>query len=290
MSTTPATLPGPNVAHFLKLTETNYLNWLRQMRPFLHGHNLWKYVDGSCPAPSPTLTIDTGASASASPPPNPAYAKWFQEDQLVVSYLTTTLTEPILSVTVGHDTSKAIWDCLQQYFSQQSVANAANFRFQLLDMNKGAQSVSAYLQHAKSLSDSLAAINEPVSNADLVTATFRGLGPSYAMIVTAILNFPPLPSFTELRSRLLSFESQTGRASINTTAPTTALFSSQTPHAFRSPSRGSYRGNHNSRFNNRGSWSCRGRGFGTPILALGLLHLVVVPMVVPFGLPLKLVY
>jgi hypothetical protein len=74
------------------------------MRPFLHGHNLWKYIDGSCSAPSLTLTT----TSSASPQPNPAYAKWFQEDQLVISYLTTTLTEPILSVTVGHETSKAI--------------------------------------------------------------------------------------------------------------------------------------------------------------------------------------
>lgn len=86
------------------------------------------------------------------------------------------------------------------------------------------------------------------------------------LLVTVILNFPPLPSFTELHSRLLSFESQTCRVSTDSHTPITALFSSQTPHAppynhaFRSASRGSYRGNRNGRFNNRGSWSSRGRG------------------------------
>lgn len=80
-------------------------------------------------------------------------------------------------------------------------------------MSKGAKTINEYLQHAKSLADSLTAINEPISNADLVTATLRGLGPDYAMLVTTILNFPPLPMFSNLCARLFSFESQTARAS-----------------------------------------------------------------------------
>ena len=76
-----------------------------------------------------------------------------------------------------------------------------------MDMTKGTKIAYAYLQHAKSLSDSLVAINKPISSSDLVTAVLRGLGSDYAMIVTAILNFPPLPKFEDLRARLLSFES-----------------------------------------------------------------------------------
>jgi hypothetical protein len=210
MASASSQLPGPNVAHFLKLTETNYLLWLKQMRPFLVGHNLWRFVDGSYSAPN---EFTTPATATAPAVPNPAYSTWHQADQLVVSYLTTTLTEPVLAMTVGSTTSHEIWECLRQHFAQQSIANAANIRFQLLDMSKGAKTINEYLQHAKSLANSLAAINEPVSNADLVTATLRGLGPDYAMLVTAILNFPPLPMFSDLRARLLSFESQTARAS-----------------------------------------------------------------------------
>jgi len=110
-----------------------------------------------------------------------------------------------------------VWSCLQQNFSQQSLANATNLRFQLLSGN---QSISQYLQHAKNLADSLAAINEPVSNVDLVTSVLRGLGPDYAMLVTAII--PPLPSFPDLRARLLSFESQltTQIPSSNSSHPT----------------------------------------------------------------------
>ncbi|KAK0589348.1 hypothetical protein LWI29_013036 [Acer saccharum] len=133
-----------------------------------------------------------------------------------------------------------------------------------MDMNKGTKTISEYLQHAKSLSDSLAAICEPVSATDLVTAVLRGLGPDFAMIVTAILNFPPLPRFEDLRARLLSFESQLLRT--NPTAShgdATALVAarSSAPTAnFTSGSssgRGSFRGN--GRYGRRGNFRGRGR-------------------------------
>lgn len=40
----------PNVAHFLKLTNSNYLKWLSLLQLFLSGHDLFKYVDGSAKA------------------------------------------------------------------------------------------------------------------------------------------------------------------------------------------------------------------------------------------------
>ncbi|BFG20589.1 hypothetical protein CerSpe_068630 [Prunus speciosa] len=142
--------------------------------------------------------------------------------------LRATLTEPILAQVVGLDTSLAIWECLQQHFSQQSLANATHLRFQLFSINKGSKSISEYLSHAKSFANQLAAINEPMTSTDLVTSVLRGLGPDYAMLVTAILNFPPLPPFSDLRARLLSFESQQAFSTLTTSpAPSpTAFFSS----------------------------------------------------------------
>nr|XP_028956541.1 uncharacterized protein LOC108171548 [Malus domestica] len=101
-----------------------------------------------------------------------------------------------------------IWDCLQQNFSQQSLANRAQLKFHLFSITKGTKLISDYLAHAKNLADQLTAINDPVSNSDLVTFVLRGLGPKYGMLVTAILYFPPLPSFSDLCARLLSFEAQ----------------------------------------------------------------------------------
>ncbi|KAK0601255.1 hypothetical protein LWI29_022481 [Acer saccharum] len=265
-ASSPSGPSGPTVANFLKLTESNYLLWTAQLRPFLIGHGLYHYMDGSAPAPTPVVFLADDGSAS----PNPAYLKWFQQDQLVVSYLVATMTEPMLSLIVGKATALEMWSCLKDNFSQQSVANATNTRFQLMDMTKGTKTISAYLQHAKSMFDSLAAICEPVSSTDLVTAVLRGLGSEYAMIVTAILNFPPLPRFEDLRARLLSFESQLQRSKPADSGSTTAFVATQssspTANITQGTSYGRGQSRGNGRHNRRGNFRGHGRAswYSTP--------------------------
>ncbi|KAK0570558.1 hypothetical protein LWI29_003180 [Acer saccharum] len=215
---------------------------------------LYHYVDGTAPTPSTLLptAATTDADTIAVPVPNPAYLKWFQQDQLIVSYLVSTLTEPMLSLIVGKTDALNMWTGLKDNFSQHSVANATNIRFRLMDMSKGTKTISAYLQHAKSLFDSLATINEPVLTTDLVTTILCGLGSNYGMIITAIFNFPPLPKFEDLRTRLLSYESQllhTKPTDVNSTtalvtvqSPSPAANFTQTPSSGRGKHRGSGRG------------------------------------------------
>lgn len=76
----------------------------------------------------------------------------------------------------------------------------------LMSLTKGSQTVSEYLNQGKPLAYQLTAIQDPVSLTNLVTYVLRGLGPDYSMLVTATLFFPPIPSFLNLHTRLLSFE------------------------------------------------------------------------------------
>ncbi|KAL8105399.1 hypothetical protein AgCh_029267 [Apium graveolens] len=146
--------------------------------------------------------------------------------------INSTLSSPVLALVVGLKTSKDVWDCLQQNFAHQSIANATQLRFQLLSMTKGDKSITEYLQFAKIISDSLAAINQPVSPTDLITCVLRDLGPDYSMLVTTIINPPPLPSFSTLRTRIVTFESMNIKPStidLPSANPTTALLSANTP-------------------------------------------------------------
>ncbi|KAK0603781.1 hypothetical protein LWI29_008575 [Acer saccharum] len=251
-------LPGPTIDNFFKLSESNYFLWTAQLRPFLIGNGLYHYVDGTTPTPSHSLPVADNVASG----PNPDYLNWFQQDQLVVSYLVAIISEPMLSLIVGKTTDLEIWTYLKDNFSQQSVANAANIRFQLMDMTKGTKTISAYLLHAKSLFDSLAAICELVSSTDLVTAVLRGLDPDYAMIVTAILNFPPLTRFEDLYACLHSYESQLLRTKLADSKSTTALIPTQssTPTANITHGPSSDRGQScgNGRHGHRGY--SRGRG------------------------------
>lgn len=114
----------PNSSHFIKLTNSNYLLWLSQIKFFLIGHDLWKFVDGTHPQPSatrtlPTIDVDTTTTATLILP-NPAHALWYQHGQLLISYLTSTLSEPILHLIDGCNIARDIWDSLQCHFSQSS--------------------------------------------------------------------------------------------------------------------------------------------------------------------------
>nr|XP_008389006.2 uncharacterized protein LOC103451371 [Malus domestica] len=121
--------------------------------------------------------------------------------------LRATLTEPVLSLTVGLSTSREIWEHLRKKISQQSIANSTHTRFQLLSLHKGTKIISDYLGLAKHLADQLASIGQPVQNDDLVTYV-NGLGPEYEILVLALTNFPYLPTFNDLRARLLVYESK----------------------------------------------------------------------------------
>ena len=165
------------------------------------------YVDGSIPAPASTITTAATETTAAASAPNPEYVKWFKTDQKLVSILSSSITESVARHTIGYETSKEIWDCITNHFAQKSEASATSLKLQLFDLKKGSQTVDAYFQQAKSIADSLASINQSVSDTDLVVATLHGLGPDYMMLRTA-LSTQKLPNFSELRGRILAFDAQ----------------------------------------------------------------------------------
>ncbi|CAM8973909.1 unnamed protein product [Rhodiola kirilowii] len=214
--------PTQTTAQFTKLNETNYLTWLRQIKPYLHGQKLWGYVSGSILEPKATITVDATDTSPATELPNPAHDEWFTIDQQIVSLLTTSLTDNVSQLTIGFDTSKAIWDCLSRHFSQQSTASAASLKLQLLELQKGSKTVDEYIRHAKSIADALSSIGKPVPEEDLVLSTLHGLGSDYLMLRTTLTQGASLPSFSDLRARILAFDAQR-TDSVSSSSVVTAL-------------------------------------------------------------------
>lgn len=76
-----------------------------------------------------------------------------------------------MSQVLGLKTSREVWASLENAFAQQSQARVMH---QLQSLKKGSMSVQDYLQTIKSLADSLSAINQPVSDPDLVLYALGG--------------------------------------------------------------------------------------------------------------------
>ena len=98
-----SSLPS-SISHQLpiKLSSHNYLLWRAQILSLLNSHDLTKFIDGSYPAP-PKLIDEQ---------PNPAYALWFRQDQLVLSWIIGSISETFVAQVVSASTSHLAWSKL----------------------------------------------------------------------------------------------------------------------------------------------------------------------------------
>ncbi|XP_074302516.1 uncharacterized protein LOC141634121 isoform X2 [Silene latifolia] len=177
----------------------DYLPWRTQFESFLVSHGLLGMIDGSIPIPS-TYTFDVNHNQVI----NPEYSYWLKLDQTVRSWIFATLSRDTLVEVHDVRFSASIWERLQVRFMSASMARSMELKRLLSNMSKDEnQSMEHYLREIKLIVDSLAAINSPVSNQDLLQYVVQGLGSDYETLVTVITQFPGSITFDDLRARLL---------------------------------------------------------------------------------------
>ncbi|KAK6116468.1 hypothetical protein DH2020_049761 [Rehmannia glutinosa] len=188
----------------VKLTETNYLVWKQQIWAAIRGYGLEGYLTGGIPTPEEFITDTTKGQKTV----NPSFMLWNRQDQLLASWLLSSLSESILISTVGLSTSKEIWECLQTTFASQNQAKLMQYRLQLQTIRKGGLQMKEYLNKIKSCCDLLGSAGEPVSQRDQLMYILSGLGPEYnSVVVSATSRLEPW-SLSELHALLLSFENR----------------------------------------------------------------------------------
>ena len=178
----PGILPlmqsGFNITHFLniKLDKGNFLVWRSQFLPILKLHDLEGLVDGTSLCPTKFLPSST---SNAIPTLNPDYIKWMKMDQMLLCWLISSLTEPVLAHVVGLTTSREVWCSLERIFSSSSRARVQQLKYQLHTVKMATSSMAEYIQSVKSIVDNLAAVAHPVADFDLVSTLLSGLSSDY---------------------------------------------------------------------------------------------------------------
>uniref|UniRef100_A0A2N9G8U7 Reverse transcriptase Ty1/copia-type domain-containing protein n=1 Tax=Fagus sylvatica TaxID=28930 RepID=A0A2N9G8U7_FAGSY len=174
--------------------------------PYLKGQHLFGFIDGSRPAPSQFLASQISDSASAAP--NPDFQAWHLQDQLIMSALISSLSENILAHIVKCGTSREVWLTLERMFTSQSRARTMQIHYQLATLKKGDSSVADYFHKFTGLADTLAAIDHPLHDFELVSFLLAGLGPDFDSFVTSVkIRADPI-SLEDLYGHLLSHELQ----------------------------------------------------------------------------------
>ncbi|KAJ4818128.1 hypothetical protein LUZ62_030694 [Rhynchospora pubera] len=200
-SSTPDSLILLNLPISTKLNLNNFLAWQSQIVPLLHGYDLFKYVHSPTP-PDPTITVGTAVQL------NPSYVQWQKQDQLLLGWIRSSLSEPLLAQVVSCTTSASLWSMLHRTFSATSRARLVELQQQLQGITKGVSTCVEYIRKLRSIADELAFIGAPVPEAELVNYTLRGLGSDFNPLVLAVTARSDPISLPDLHSLLLTSETR----------------------------------------------------------------------------------
>ena len=210
----------------IKLTTTNYLTWSALFAPIFRRYNLTGLIDGSMAAP-PQFTLNSSGNRIL----NPAYTSWYENDQNILIWINSTLSESLIPYTVGVNSARELWAKLESRLATASQSHIHELRSRLRNITKGESTAAHYLQQIEAIADALASAGSPIDDSDLISVTLHGLPPEYDSFVDAIQFHLGSTTIDELHGLLLSKEIQLANRHLVETART-LLVASKVPHIY----------------------------------------------------------
>ena len=198
-------IPAINQMVTVKLSGDNYLLWTTQLFPCLRTHQLLGYIDGTYARPA-SIINQSGADGIAHPVINPEFNRWYQQDQLVMSGILSTLTEGVLAQVAGCTTAREVWCAIERAFAASSRAQIMQIRMQLATIQKKDLSVNEYFRKVKGLADTLAMIGKRLEDDEVIAYMLRGLGSEYDPLVTSLTTCVDAVTISDVYAHMLSYE------------------------------------------------------------------------------------
>jgi hypothetical protein len=110
----------------------------------------------------------------------------------------------VLHLVVDCPTSCSVWHTLEQALASTSNSHIMQLHDSLQDLRQGDDSVTQFLQKAKTLFDELAATGRPISLTNFNLYVFRGLREEFKdLVISLVKRADPLP-YADLLSHLLT--------------------------------------------------------------------------------------
>ena len=119
----------------IKLTNNNYLLWRSQVIATINANDLEDLIDSSKSPPS-RVAINIDSDQTVITTPNPQFQIWRRNDQQLMSWLLSTLSEEVLSAVVGARSSLEVWQILVAQFGARSRARVLHLRTQIQTTRK----------------------------------------------------------------------------------------------------------------------------------------------------------
>nr|XP_012466494.1 unnamed protein product [Gossypium raimondii] len=187
----------------VKLDEGTFLQWKQQVRFIVNGYNLFGFLDGSGSAPSRFVQASDGALVL-----NPAASVFTQQDNLITSWLLSTIRLTIISSFMDVQLASEVWTTALAMFAADTDLRQERLRHELHSLKKGSLSIWEYVAKLKSLCAHLEASGTSVSVAERTAVMLAGLPFEFEGVVSsASLSPTPLP-FQRLVDALIECETR----------------------------------------------------------------------------------
>ncbi|CAA0817448.1 Unknown protein, partial [Striga hermonthica] len=111
------------------------------------------------------------------------FSIWQRQDQILASWILSSLSESILILTVGLESSKQIWLALENNFATQSQAKIMQYKILLQSLKKTGIAMKEYLSKMKSYCDVLASAGHTIPEKDQILHVLSGLPSEYDAVV-----------------------------------------------------------------------------------------------------------
>ena len=209
----------------IKLDNTNYIVWKHQITMILETYSLYDLLEEPQLALEKFLKDLSGAYTAIV---NPEYTLWRSKEKALLTFITSTLSPSILSLTVGCTSALEVWKVLENRFSSISRSHVMNLKGELHNLKKGADSVDAYLRKIKVVRDKLLAVGVILDDEELLHITLKGLPKEYNAFRSAIRTRSTPLSFDEL-STMLNGEEESLNEGLDTKDSIFALAATATP-------------------------------------------------------------
>nr|KYP64560.1 hypothetical protein KK1_019160 [Cajanus cajan] len=144
-STSPFARQTFNMPITIKLDNDNFLIWQQQVLATIQGLKLESFVHGNKIPPCYANKEDEIVKKE-----NPKYTNYVQQDQLLVVWLLTSMSSPILTKMVGLNSINHIWKRLEVYYATHTRAVIKKL------------GINEYLLEVKKIVDSLAVVGSSI--------------------------------------------------------------------------------------------------------------------------------
>ena len=197
----------------IKLDHNNFIVWRTQILTSIKRNGLEDFVNGNQVCPeiffSSTSSVAGFSTGTENQEINPAYTMSIKTDQLILSWMLSSIQPNLLTTVIHCSTAKELLDTLTSMFVSQSQARITPLKLQIQTLKKGSMSIIDYFTKMKRISDSLALAGKPVEVNDFVQHVLTRLDSSdYESLVTIVLARGDNISLNEFYSLLLSHENR----------------------------------------------------------------------------------